>query len=202
MRSNFSLSRQPEKVFVTSIEIDDGIVYPIDPSFRVVLACLRIIADPDKPEIEKALYIAQRFFLAHPPPNYPELFGEFVTGGEHSDEDEDPVMDFELDAGVIYASFRQQYNIDLLHTDLHWVEFHTLLSGLGEDTPFGARVRLRGMKPDDVAEKDRFKLRKLQDMVAIKPRMSKEEQALSDELNRRLASGEDPTDILQQLQGV
>ena len=44
------------------------------------------------------------------------------------------VLDYELDADLIYAAFKQQYNIDLLDENLHlhWYKFQALLSGLRE----------------------------------------------------------------------
>ena len=48
------------------------------------------------------------------------------------------ILDFEVDADIIYASFYEQYKIDLLATDdeghalcrMHWHKFQALLSGL------------------------------------------------------------------------
>lgn len=200
MTNSFSLSRAPARVLITTLQSADGLSYAIDPSFRTVLACLRYIANPDSREVDKRIYIARKFFLNHPPADYAPLFSAFVTSNESADDDSEQVMDFELDAGAIYASFRQQYGINLLTDELHWYEFRALLTGLGEDTSFMQRIKIRNLDLNDVAEKDRPKLRKLKDMVAIKPAMSKEEAALQAELDRRLAAGEDPSDILNQLQ--
>lgn len=40
------------------------------------------------------------------------------------------VIDYKLDADAIYASFYQQYKIDLLTAELHWYQFLALLQGL------------------------------------------------------------------------
>lgn len=196
-----SLSRKPEEVLPQSVRAD-GIDYKINPDFRTVLACLRVLSDPDRQELHKVLYIVRHFFCGETPPDMVRLFAEFISDGETPDGDGEQLMDFELDAGAIYASFRQQYGINLLTDTLHWYEFRAMLQGLGEDTPFGQRVRIRGMNPDDVPEKERSKLRKLKDTLSIKPKMTKEEAELRAELDRRLEAGEDPTDIIKSLQGV
>ena len=51
--------------------------------------------------------------------------------------------DFEVDADVLYTSFRQAYGIDLLEADMHWWAFRELMLGLPEDTPFKQRVYYR-----------------------------------------------------------
>lgn len=197
-----SLSHKSEDVLPEGVT-SGGVYYPIDPNFHTVLACLRVLGDPEKSESRKVLYMIRRFFLGTAPPvDMGAAFSDFIRDGETSEDDGEQLMDFELDAGAIYASFRQQYSIDLLTTDMHWYVFRALMQGLGEGTPFGQRVRIRGMDINDVPEKERGKLRKLKDTLAIQPKMSKEESDLKAELDRRLAAGEDPTDILQQLQEV
>ena len=147
------------------------------------------------------LFIAVHFYKGNPPPDMWPLFERFLLCEEHAADDaEDPVMDFEQDAAAIYSSFKQQYNIDLIHEKLHWIEFRLLLRGLGEQTPFGNLLRIRNLDVSDYAEKDRARLRTLQDMVAIHPRVGMKEAQLQAELDRRLRAGEDPTEILKQLQ--
>lgn len=199
-RYAFSLSRSPQKVLPTAlVSGHDGLSYLIDPCYRTVLACLRWLCDPAMEEMRKRLYLARFFFLNHPPRDMDALFAAFVTGGE-TGGDEPPLMDFEVDAGAIYASFRQQYGIDLLREELHWIEFRELLAGLCEDTPFGARVRLRALPDREISAEDRPRIQKLREMIRIPERVDPAEQALLTELNRRLAEGEDPTEIIRQLQ--
>ncbi|NLI21752.1 MAG: hypothetical protein GX418_09420 [Clostridiales bacterium] len=196
----FSLSRPVAKVLPRALRsASDGNAYAIDPSFRTVLLCLRRLNDPDRSDLEKLLFLAGRFFLGNTPPDPDRMFADFVAGGMPAEADEPPLMDFEQDAGAIYASFRQQYRIDLLAEDLHWLAFLALLAGLGEDTPVGARARLRALDENRVAPEDRARVRRMKEQVAIRPRVSRAEQALLRELDRRLMAGEDPADILTQL---
>lgn len=198
MQQNSFTLHQPQ----LRVELDssDGNVYPINPSFKVVLACLDKVSDPDVTDLAACATIAVRFFLGNPPPDMRELFKEFVLGSsDDAPDDDDPKMDFIQDAAALYTSFRQQYSIDLIHDDLHWVEFKLLLQGLGEATQFGQLLKIRDLDLSDCPEKDRAKLRTLKDMFAIKPRISQREQELSDALDAKLRAGEDPAELLREL---
>lgn len=185
-----------------SLVSSDGTTYKINPDFRIVLACLERLADPDKKDIEKVLFLAHHFFLKETPPDMAELFSDFITGGETADDREEALLDFAQDSGVIYASFRQQYGINLLTERLHWAEFQQLLAGLNQNTAFGRRIQLRTLDINTLPEKERAKWRRLKDEVAVKQPISKAEHALQEELDRRLAAGEDPTTIINQLKGA
>lgn len=128
----------------------------------------------------------------------PDTAEEYATA-EAAGDSGTPLMDFEQDAGALYASFLQQYGIDLLTQKLHWFAFRELVAGLGEDTAFGARVRLRAMEGTHLPPEERAQLRRLKEKVAIVPRIGKAEKALLAELDARLAAGENPDDVLRRL---
>ncbi|MCE5343842.1 MAG: bacteriophage Gp15 family protein [Eubacteriales bacterium] len=196
----FSLSRSAAACLPQALtSAVDGQSYPIDPSFRTVLACLRVLGDPDRDDLQKLLFLAKSFYLRRPPPDAGELFAAFVAGGEAGRSEGPPLVDFEMDAGALYASFWQQYGIDLLTARLHWVAFRELLAGLNEQTPFGARVRLRTTDEGDVPPEARTRLRRMKEKFAIAPRVGCAEQALLTELDQRLAAGENPDDVLSRL---
>ena len=197
--SAFSLSRPAGQVLPTAlVSAADGKAYPIDPDFRTVLACLRRLSEPALDVLAKLAYLGKRFYLGRPPRDMAALFTAFVAGGGQAG-DGPPLIDFEQDAGAVYASFRMQYGIDLLHETLHWFAFRELLSGLGENTPLGLRVRVRAMPERDLPPEERAQLRRLRERFAIAPRADGAERALIAELDRRLAAGEDPADVLQKL---
>ena len=200
MSNRFSLSKPETTVLPRALQsAADGQPYPIDPDFHTVLACLRRLGDPDADEMKKRIFLAARFFLGNPPPDYLELFSGFLAQRTDGADSGEPLFDFEQDAGAIYASFRSRYGLNLLREPLHWFEFRELLAGLDEQTPFGARVRLRAMNESDVAPEDRPALRRLKAQVALRPRVSREERELIAELDRRLAAGESPDDVLAKL---
>lgn len=70
--------------------------------------------------------------------NLPELFAfsrpqsPLPRSASHRDV---IVLDYELDADLIYAAFMGQYGIDLIEVkELHWHKFLALLKGLNEST--------------------------------------------------------------------
>jgi hypothetical protein len=58
------------------------------------------------------------------------------------------VHDFEKDAGAIYASFLQAYNLDLFeqHGNLHWKKFVQLFTYLPSDTSMQGIIKIRKAK--------------------------------------------------------
>lgn len=46
------------------------------------------------------------------------------------DDRKDPVIDYDVDADLIYSAFMREYKIDLIAADLHWHKFLALLAGL------------------------------------------------------------------------
>lgn len=59
-----------------------------------------------------------------------------------------PVLDFEEDGDYIYASFMQDYGIDLIKEQgkLPWKKFLYLFNGLSQDTKIKQVMRIRDMK--------------------------------------------------------
>ena len=65
------------------------------------------------------------------------------------EEDDIRLIDFEVDAQEIYASFVQAYNINLFEAQgrLTWPEFIALLNGMPEGTAVSQLVEIRSWKP-------------------------------------------------------
>ena len=53
------------------------------------------------------------------------------------------ITDFEQDADLIRAAFRQVYGIDLYRDRLHWLEFSSLLAGLPEGNRYNEVLGIR-----------------------------------------------------------
>jgi hypothetical protein len=87
-----------------------------------------------KDEQEKAEAL-QKIFCNGVPENSSDEFNNFLVAGEkNKDEDGKKSFDFGKDGGRIYASFYQDYKIDLTKADLHWWQFLELFKGLSEET--------------------------------------------------------------------
>lgn len=91
---------------------------------------------------------------------------------KNSGGNNEKLYDLKQDAGYIYASFLQEYGIDLIEQQgkLRWEKFNALLSGLRDNTKFKDIVGIRGAKlPTGKENKDeRDRLRKLQKIYALK----------------------------------
>lgn len=73
---------------------------------------------------------------------------EFLDIDLNAENDNQKVMDFKKDAGLIYASFFAVYHMDLfsLHGKLHWKKFQQLLTHLLDESPFKKVIGYRTMK--------------------------------------------------------
>lgn len=87
-------------------------------------------------------------------------------------EEQKRVYSIKQDAPYIYASFYQDYGIDLfeMHGKLHWEKFKALLTGLRPDTKFKEIIEIRTMElPSGKGmEKQRAKIQKLKQIYKLK----------------------------------
>lgn len=198
--NDFSLSHPSSKVLPEAVISDDGNEYEIDADFRTVLRCIRVCDDHDL-EPRDALYmIIMWFFRGVAVPNASNLFMQFINPCHDQDQDEEAKMDFEQDADAIYASFLMDYGIDLLDVPfLHWYKFRALLRGLSERTPLQNRIQLRSLDTSCMTGKEKTRAEKAKRRVQLLQRMSVEEEALCEELEKAMSEGRDPSDLIEKL---
>lgn len=67
---------------------------------------------------------------------------------EYLDNPDDIVFDYEKDAFLIYSTFKQVYNIDLIDENMHWYKFVVLLRGLFDENNLTKVLQYRAMKID------------------------------------------------------
>lgn len=198
----FSLSRTRDKVLPETLTDSQGHEIAIDADFRTVLRCLRVLTDPDVSNEDAAYLLLVWFFKGAFVPEAFSLFASFLTNGVQSDGSEPPMMDYEQDADVIYASFLREYRIDLLETGMHWYKFRALLNGLSDQSALAGRMRLREMDTSKLKGKEKAKAEKAKRRVALKERVSAEEMAIQQELEKALAEGRDPAPILAKIRNM
>jgi hypothetical protein len=87
------------------------------------------------------------------------------------------VIDYDIDAELIYSAFLENYNIDLLKTDLHWWQFKALLCGL-HDTKLNDVISFRLYKPS--GKNDEYEKYKQQQYDAWRIITAEEEQKLKE----------------------
>ena len=91
-----------------------------------------------------------------------------------------PVLDYTLDADLIYAAFMQQYHIDLSTEPLHWRKFSALLAGL-RDTKLNDVIGFR-LWENTSGKKDEYTraMQKLHDAWEIEVKDDAEDAALAE----------------------
>lgn len=197
--NEFSLSRSRRKVLPETVQTKDGLEITIDPDFRTVLKCIRVLDDPDVSDRDKLYLLMRWFFRGALVPDAYTLFAEFISVDSEEDG-EPPAMDFEQDADAIYASFWMDYGIDLLDVqEMHWAKFRALLSGLSDKTALCQRMALRRLDTKDLKGKARADAERAKRRVQLKKRMSAEEAGIRSEIETALANGQDPAEAVEKL---
>lgn len=143
--------------FDDKIEIEDE-AYNLDLSFDNVLRILELFNDDEYPPYDRLLYAYEMLVIDGPEINDPETLDKIIyrtykeaLGIDFKDQTpqtERKVMDMYEDASYIYASFLQDYNIDLIEMQgkLHYKKFQALLNGLTEKTKLKEVIGIRTME--------------------------------------------------------
>lgn len=174
-----------------TVEID-GITYKIDMSFDNILRLYDMLNDDELDDISQVLIGLEMLlgvcFLYDFQTQYEifeRIFKEYIAKGV---EDSHPVdiagnpmpksnknekiYSIKEDAEYIFASFYQDYGIDLFeqHGKLHWYKFVSLLSGLRSDTKFKEVIGIRSMElpTGKGMEKERKRIKELKEYYALK----------------------------------
>lgn len=93
------------------------------------------------------------------------------------------VLDYELDADLIYSAFLGQYGIDLIDVEeLHWHKFRALLGCLNESTKLREVMGYRCYKKETRKDYDAYA--ELRSAWEIIPPISEAEQAELNEFNK------------------
>jgi hypothetical protein len=217
----FSLSKKdkalPDTVLVS------GSAFPVNADYRVILRILRMLDDDEVIERQKPSLIIDWFYLSKKrivlplsgrsfyiavkqPTDYEaaiEAFRAFIRRGEDAPDDQDvgepPVMDYEIDAPEIYASFVMLYGIDLNEVKfLHWWKFHALLDGAFYGSgPLAEKIKLRTLDPTKYENPEL--IRRAQDKVRIDKKLSRAERELQQRLYDVLSGGGDVSAGLEAL---
>lgn len=173
-----------------TVEID-GKEYNVNLAFDNVLRLIDMLNDEeldDATQIETGLYMLLGVELDYDIEKKEQIFYEIFrnTIGKDAEENhpvdiegnpmptkkEDKVYSLKQDAGYIFASFYQDYGIDLFEQQgkLHWDKFKALLDGLRSDTRFKEIVEIRTMElpSGKGTSKQRQKILKLKETYALK----------------------------------
>lgn len=177
-----------------------GKTYRLRTGFRQVLRCYQVMADDVLGEEEKikfclalllcrfSLVRAKRLTNSHKIRLFETIFRDYVdTGGKKAAGEK--AIDFDQDAGLIYAAFAQCYGIDLLGNGrrLHWWKFAQLLGSLPENTRLMQVVSIRTRplpKPTKYNVEERQNLLRLKGIYRLKETEEEKQRRLQDGLRK------------------
>lgn len=149
-----------------------GKEYQIDLSFDNVIRMYNLLEDDTFQDAEKIVIAFEMFFGFEPKDAefamkaIDEITGYISKSAYGNDPVESDVVSSEVntqklfsytqDAGAIYASFKQQYNIDLIAEQgkMHWDVFKALFDGLDENTYFRKILDIRRKGVSDLQGKE------------------------------------------------
>lgn len=130
----------------------DGKFYKLDFDFRNVLNMMHELTREDVMP-EAMVYRALKCLTKHPK-NVDKVLAAVndLLFDNEPKRDAQKLTDFEQDAGLIRAAFRQAFNIDLYRDRLHWLEFVELLNAIPEGSRYSEVIGIRA-KPIPAATK-------------------------------------------------
>lgn len=113
--------------------------YLIRTDFRIGMQIAQCLADDDYDDYEKIAISLELLFGKGIPDMDIAAAGLswFLNAGEerkgsNEEPDNENYFDFEIDSMRIFTAFRSQYGIDLTKENMHWFQFLSMISDLGE----------------------------------------------------------------------
>ena len=118
--------------------------YKVDLGFKNVLKMLHVLKRDDL-IVDAREYLALKCIMKRPPRRPHELMTAVrkLLFPNQQESYRERLTDFDQDAELIQAAFRQTYGIDLFRENIHWIEFTTLLSGIPEGTRYADVLGIR-----------------------------------------------------------
>lgn len=152
----------PEKVCI------DGVFYTVNTDFKVWIQFAELLDDAQMPLSEKAQKILLLCYPDKLPPTFSQGFdgllwfyscGRETKKGQKKEtlKIQKPIFSFTEDASLIYAAFQKEYGIDLCTAQLHWWQFWSLFSALGEDTRFVKVMGYRSVELSQIGDRNQKK---------------------------------------------
>ncbi|WP_168371033.1 Gp15 family bacteriophage protein [Sporolactobacillus laevolacticus] len=172
----------------------DGVAYNLDLSFDNVLRWYDLMNDKSIDDIGK-VEIAFDMFVVDCETDIKiklytvqRIIDEYVVGKQEPNDgsakppDQKQYYSFDKDAEFIFASFLQEYGIDLLDQQgiMRWEKFVALLNGMRDKTKFRQIIGIRAAElptgNDEYSVKERERLQELKQIYALDKNQSVEEQ--------------------------
>lgn len=164
--------------------IDNGVEHKLNLNFDAVLRWYELMEDDELNSIDK-VNIAYEIFTGNEPTDTEqavklvEQVAKYVSNASYrtnnaGDSSQGAMTPFKYysytqDAGAIYASFKEQYGIDLVDQQgkLHWDKFKALFDGLSDKTYFKRIIDIRTRSTDGLEGKELASLVEAQDYYQL-----------------------------------
>ena len=114
--------------------------------------------------------------------------GKDLTTSSKTGNSNKKVLDYDIDADLIYSAFLSQYNIDLQDIKyLHWWKFKALMDGLEDNNRICEIIKFRSVDVNKIKDKEQKKYYKqMQKIYEIKEELSEEDKKYLDDLYEKL----------------
>ena len=150
-----TLQKQPNATIVY-----DNVEYGFHPYYNRVLTLLTEVFPSEELTDAQKIYLTVTSVSDAPPSQGTfELIVHELFPPKKKEASDTKTMDFEQDAGLIYAAFLQTYGIDLyaVRNQMDWRIFVALLKGIPENTELSRVIKIRGMKvPERTKENSEY----------------------------------------------
>lgn len=158
----------------------DGVTYPINSGYRTMMA-IEMEMFGENNEEQKKLNSLNLFYFGDIPSNRKAAMDQllwFFRCGEDEKKKKSRgkrrpsrrAYCFRIDAPLLYAAFRQQYQIDLRRTqnkDLHWWEFSALFQALSDDTKMAKVMYWRTCDLNDLPKEQKKFVKRMREEYTI-----------------------------------
>lgn len=144
---NLLIDGAPKEIYVDSLK------YKINYDFRYGLLFEELMNDKTISDSEKFTLAIKLYLDNQYVENYEEaitqIFNFYLCGEKPrktKKKKENPVFSYEEDAGLIFAAFKEVYNIDLVEDKIHWWKFRALFDALPDTCQFRKVVGYRAIE--------------------------------------------------------
>ena len=168
----------------------NGKQYKINTDYRVALRCFEVIENAEITDTERTLALLYLLFEFIPEDNI-DVFLEkatiYLQCGKTTEEATATNKDMDLvqDMAYIVASFMSDYRIDLSRENMHYWQFVDLIIGLTENCVLSRVREIRNYDLSDIKDaKTRSNIIKAKEAVALKTKLTKDEQEAIDEFEK------------------
>ena len=145
---NLLIDGVPKEIFVDSLK------YKINYDFRYGLLFEELMNDTTISDSEKCTLALKLYLDNQYVENYEEattqIFNFYLCGEKprktKTKKRENPVFSYEEDAGLIFAAFKEVYNIDRVEDKIYWWKFRALFDALPDTCQFRKVVGYRAIE--------------------------------------------------------